>query len=138
VADFCNAFIVMTSNLGAQSFQRGAPGFRKTAREDLTAHFDAAVRQFLRPEIYNRLDALIPFHTLTPEVVRAITARQLELICQRDGIRLRPLAIDMDPDLERLIVAPLARWRVAHPEIRDAEIYLDMSPAGEATIRIAT
>jgi ATP-dependent Clp protease ATP-binding subunit ClpC len=100
VADFCNAVIVMTSNLGAQSFQRGAPGFRhdRTGNES-AEHFDSAVRNFLRPEIYNRIDAIVPFHPLDSETVRHITERQLDLIRQRDGLRLRQVELELAPQV---------------------------------------
>ncbi len=91
VADFCNSVIVMTSNLGAQGFQRGPAGFRVdgSAPSHAQDHFSDAVRKFLRPEIFNRLDAVVPFRVLPPEVVLAIARRHLDLIHQRDGIRLR-------------------------------------------------
>lgn len=94
VADFSNCVIVMTSNLGAQAFQRGRTGFRSDA-DDRTGEFDSAVRSFLRPEIYNRMDAVIPFLPLSREVVREITRRQLDLIRMRDGIRLRALNLEI-------------------------------------------
>src|SRR6185436_19571465 len=57
VADFCNSVIVMTSNLGAQGFQRGSPGFHAEGRmtPDAQEHFTGALQKFLRPEIFNRL-----------------------------------------------------------------------------------
>jgi ATP-dependent Clp protease ATP-binding subunit ClpC len=98
VADFCNAVIVMTSNLGAQSFQRGAPGFRRERSVDESSqHFDSAVQKFLRPEIYNRIDAIVPFHPLGPETVLQITERQLEILRQRDGLRMRPAKCEFGP-----------------------------------------
>ena len=99
VADFCNSVIVMTSNLGAQGFQRGPSGFRADARTspDAQEHFTDAVRKFLRPEIFNRLDAVLPFRPLTPEVVLDIARRQIDLLRQRDGFRLRPVEVDVAP-----------------------------------------
>ena len=99
VADFCNSAIVMTSNLGAQGFQRGPAGFRAdgSATLDAQVHFTGAVRQFLRPEIFNRLDAVVPFRALTPETVLAIARRQIDLAFQRDGVRLRPVEMVLDP-----------------------------------------
>jgi ATP-dependent Clp protease ATP-binding subunit ClpA len=95
VADFCNCVIVMTSNLGADGFQRGPAGFRAEgmATPDAQEHFTEAVRKFLRPEIYNRLDAIVPFRALSREVVLGIAERQIELLRQRDGFRLRPVEL---------------------------------------------
>ncbi len=100
VADFCNCVIVMTSNLGAQAFQRGPAGFRAgsgATRPEAREHFSEAVRKFLRPEIFNRLDAVVPFDALTRDIVLAIAQRQLNLIRQRDGLRLRPLELRIRP-----------------------------------------
>jgi DNA polymerase III delta prime subunit len=101
VADFCNCVIVMTSNLGAERFQRGPSGFRAdgTTTPDAQEHFTEAVRKFLRPEIFNRLDAVVPFRPLPPEVVLGIAKRQVELLRQRDGFRLRPVTLDILPEV---------------------------------------
>lgn len=101
VADFCNCVIVMTSNLGAEGFQRGPSGFRTdgTTTPDAQEHFTEAVRKFLRPEIFNRLDAVVPFRPLPPEVVLGIAKRQVELLRQRDGFRLRPVELDILPEV---------------------------------------
>ena len=107
VADFCNSAIVMTSNLGAQGFQRGPTGFRADWATTLDAqtHFTAAVQQFLRPEIFNRLDAVVPFQPLAPEIVLAIARRQLEMAFQRDGLRLRPVELVVDPAVAQHLAA---------------------------------
>ena len=99
VADFCNSVVVMTSNLGAQGFQRGLAGFRAdpTLTSDAREHFTDAVRKFLRPEIFNRLDAIVPFQPLAPDVVLAIARRHLDLVRQRDGLRLRPVDLRIEP-----------------------------------------
>ena len=105
VADFCNNVIVMTSNLGAEAFQRGRAGFQPAGRQaaESQSYFAEAVRKFLRPEIYNRIDAIVPFHALSPEIVRSIAQRHLELLRQRDGIRLRPIEWQMqEPVAEHL------------------------------------
>jgi ATP-dependent Clp protease ATP-binding subunit ClpC len=101
VADFCNSVIVMTSNLGAEGFQRGPTGFRPdgAAAVEAQSHFAEAVRKFLRPEIYNRLDAIVPFHALTPNIVLAIARRHLDLLRQRDGVRLRSIEWQMQPEV---------------------------------------
>jgi ATP-dependent Clp protease ATP-binding subunit ClpA len=101
VADFCNCVIVMTSNLGAEGFQRGPAGFRAdgTTTPDAREHFTEAVRKFLRPEIFNRLDAVVPFRPLPAEVVLGIAKRQVELLRQRDGFRLRPVKLEILPEV---------------------------------------
>lgn len=105
VADFCNSVIVMTSNLGAQGFQRGPAGFRADAALDAREHFTAAVQQFLRPEIFNRLDAVVPFQPLVPDAIKAIARRQLDLALQRDGLRLRPVEMQLHPTVVEHLAA---------------------------------
>ncbi|MBS1795987.1 MAG: ATP-dependent Clp protease ATP-binding subunit [Acidobacteria bacterium] len=101
VADFTNSIVVMTSNLGASEFQRGKSGFTRNARARGAAvrHFDAAVKNFLRPEIYNRIDRIVPFAPLGEETVRRIAALEIEKIRRRDGLRFRPVRLDAGADV---------------------------------------
>lgn len=64
--NFRNTIIIMTSNAGAADVARAPVGFMKADRagEDK----EAVIRAFT-PEFRNRLDAIIPFAHLTPEVV---------------------------------------------------------------------
>ncbi len=106
VADFCNSVIVMTSNLGAQDFQRGPAGFREARHSsEIHDHFTSAVKKFLRPEIFNRLDAVVPFNGLTPAVVLRIAQRHLNLIQGRDGVRLRPVECTVLPGVAEHLAA---------------------------------
>lgn len=98
VADFTNSIIVMTSNLGASEFQRGKSGFLHNSREKQKAvkHFDSAVREFLRPEIYNRLDRIVPFAPLDEKTVAKIAELEIEKLKKRDGLRFRPIKLELD------------------------------------------
>lgn len=89
VADFSNAVVIMTSNLGAESFQRGLVGFQQTAatRQAASKHFLQAVRNALRPEMFNRIDRIVPFAPLDEQTVEHITKRELDRLWRRDGIR---------------------------------------------------
>lgn len=97
VADFCNAVIVMTSNLGAESLRRGPSGFGVESALQASEAFAEAVRQFLRPEIYNRIDALVPFAPLDREIVATIARRQLDLVLRRDGLSRRRVDLKIGP-----------------------------------------
>jgi ATP-dependent Clp protease ATP-binding subunit ClpC len=100
LADFSNSIIIMTSNLGAERFRRSRLGFgRSDGHADSAAeqkyfraaqkHFTQAVQDFLRPEILNRIDHIMPFLPLARATVERIAERELKMIEQRDGIRLR-------------------------------------------------
>jgi ATP-dependent Clp protease ATP-binding subunit ClpC len=101
VADFTNAIIVMTSNLGASEFQRGKSGFLRNARERQAAvkHFDAAVKNFLRPEIYNRIDRIVPFAPLDEKTVFKIAELETEKLRKRDGLRFRPVKLEIEREV---------------------------------------
>jgi ATP-dependent Clp protease ATP-binding subunit ClpA len=64
--DFRNVVLIMTSNAGAFDMSKPALGFGRTEREGEDK--DAINRMFM-PEFRNRLDAIIGFEQLTPEVV---------------------------------------------------------------------
>ncbi|MBX7173753.1 MAG: AAA family ATPase [Pyrinomonadaceae bacterium] len=100
-ADFTNSIIVMTSNLGASEFQRGKSGFMNNARERQASvkHFTSAVREFLRPEIFNRLDRIVPFAPLDEKTVVQIAELEIEKIKKRDGLRFRKVKLDFDKDV---------------------------------------
>lgn len=89
VADFSTAVVIMTSNLGAAELRGGRLGFRRAgdAIGDAREHFTEAVRDFLRPELYNRIDRIVPFAPLDEAALLRIARRELEIIGQRDGLR---------------------------------------------------
>ena len=100
VADFTNSIIVMTSNLGASEFQRGKSGFLRNSRERKNAikHFDSAVKDFLRPEIFNRIDRIVPFSPLDENTVLKIADLEINKMKLRDGLRYRPVELDITKD----------------------------------------
>jgi len=99
VADFSNAVAVMTSNLGAESFQSGVFGLSRDGQRDARSHFVEEVRRNLRPELFNRIDRIVPFVPLGREAVVQIARRELDLIARRDGIRLRDVRIRYAADV---------------------------------------
>ncbi len=89
----------MTSNLGVDSFGRASPGFRPAddRLQRSERHFTDRVREFLRPELFNRIDRIVPFAPLDRATIRAIARRELDKVRSRDGIHHRPLAPDVAP-----------------------------------------
>ncbi len=99
VADFSNAIVIMTSNLGAQNFRAGANlGFGGTEAADLGAeeHFTGEAKKRFRPEFFNRIDRIVPFLPLTRQVLEGIVAKELKAIQRRDGLRERQLSLQLD------------------------------------------
>ncbi|HET6880570.1 MAG TPA: AAA family ATPase [Pirellulales bacterium] len=106
VADFSNAVVIMTSNLGADSFQRGMSGFAPTpaGSDQAREHFVRHVRQFLRPELFNRIDRIVPFAPLDRATIAAIAQRELAEIYRRDGIVYGGVSLDLSPEVtDRLV-----------------------------------
>ena len=72
VADFSNAVIIMTSNLGAEEMAEAADG---AAREEI---IKALARRFFRPEFLNRVDELVVFSPLAEKQLAAILDLRLD------------------------------------------------------------
>ncbi|MBU6418623.1 MAG: ATP-dependent Clp protease ATP-binding subunit ClpA [Proteobacteria bacterium] len=70
--DFRNVILIMTTNAGAADMQKPAIGFGRTAR---TGEDEDAVKKLFTPEFRNRLDAIIPFAALTPEIVGRVVEK---------------------------------------------------------------
>ncbi|CAG1773210.1 hypothetical protein BAC2_03742, partial [uncultured bacterium] len=84
VADFTTSVIIMTSNLGAQSYMQGGLGFAsESAAKKAEAHFAKEVRNFLRPELLNRIERIVPFMPLDKAAITRVAARELELAQRR-------------------------------------------------------
>ncbi|HVI72623.1 MAG TPA: AAA family ATPase, partial [Pyrinomonadaceae bacterium] len=112
LADFSNSIVIMTSNLGAERFRRSRLGFQSDQMNAeqkyfraAQKHFTRAVQDFLRPEILNRMDHIVPFLPLARDKVEHIAEREVSLIEQRDGVRLRGVTLRV----EKAAVESLAR-----------------------------
>ncbi|GIX11527.1 ATP-dependent Clp protease ATP-binding subunit ClpA [Elioraea sp.] len=64
--DFRNVILIMTTNAGASDMAKPAIGFERQAR---VGEDEEAIKRLFTPEFRNRLDAIIPFAGLTPEIV---------------------------------------------------------------------
>lgn len=134
-ADFRNAIVIMTSNLGARA--RDAPplgfssGDESAGRLRRVRYYDEQVEEFFRPEFVNRLDRVIVFNPLEEETVRRIVRRDLGRLLMREGIMRRQLLVEvtdeaveqlatrafhprygarpLQREIERLVIQPLAR-----------------------------
>jgi len=73
-ADFRNVVIIMTTNAGAESLARTSMGF--TTNKQVGDEMEAIKRMFT-PEFRNRLDAMISFSALSPEVILRVVDKFL-------------------------------------------------------------
>lgn len=101
-ADFSNAIIILTSNLGAREANIKL-GFRETNDSNAGVYRQAA-EKFFRPEFFNRLDRIIPFENLSREDVGRIARIQLQNVFAREGFARRNCRLEIEPSaLEKII-----------------------------------
>ncbi len=70
--DFRNVVLIMTTNAGASDAQRNSIGF---GRSKVEGEEDAALKRLFTPEFRNRLDAVVAFKPLTPEIIRQVVQK---------------------------------------------------------------
>ena len=86
--DFRNVILIMTTNAGASDMAKPAIGFERAARvgEDMEA-----INRMFTPEFRNRLDSIIPFSALSPEVIGQVVDKfviQLEAQLTDRGVSI--------------------------------------------------
>ncbi|MEB3233775.1 MAG: ATP-dependent Clp protease ATP-binding subunit [Leptolyngbyaceae bacterium] len=90
--NFKNTLIIMTSNLGSRSIEKGGLsfGFEINDGDDITARYQRiqtqvteGLKEFFRPEFLNRLDDVIVFRQLTRSEVTEIADLQLQQVTAR-------------------------------------------------------
>ena len=101
-ADFSNAIIILTSNLGSREANVKL-GFRETNETNASIYRQAA-EKFFRPEFFNRLDKIIPFERLSREDVEQIARIQLQKVFAREGFSRRNCRIELEPSALQKIV----------------------------------
>ena len=94
--NFRNVILIMTTNAGAADLAKNAIGFERTTR---AGEDQEAIERMFTPEFRNRLDAIITFANLSPEVVgRVVDKFVMELEGQLSDrnvtIELTPAARD--------------------------------------------
>ncbi len=104
-ADFRNAVIIMTSNVGASNLtdRRISLGFGKTEDDDGRAAVMASLRETFRPEFLNRVDEIIIFSKLTKGDIERIAGIML------DGVKRRIEALGISVEFTKDVIALVAR-----------------------------
>jgi ATP-dependent Clp protease ATP-binding subunit ClpA len=96
-ADFRNAIIIMTSNVGAKQLDANTIGFASDHQPELRTKRE--VEKYFSPEFRNRLDNIIYFNRLDLELMKLIASKftgQLtrELLARKITMTLSPAAIE--------------------------------------------
>ena len=147
---FRSGVIVVTSNIGAE--RNALLGFDSTAQPA----FERIAMGTFRPEFFNRIDSVITFQPLSRETIRSLARRELAAIAQREGLAKNNLRLEWSDPLvdhlaaagydarygarplhravERLIVAPLAKWLLANPTARDQVVHVDLVGSEEIVV----
>ena len=100
LVNFCSTIIIMTSNIGASNLQSNRISLHSGPQEgEVSTHFMSAVQKHFRPELYNRIDQVIPFEPLSGKVVRYVVDREIELLRKREGIRFRAMNLSIQDEV---------------------------------------
>jgi ATP-dependent Clp protease ATP-binding subunit ClpA len=97
-ADFRHVTLIMTSNAGAREMSSRAIGFTELRRGDGSQEID----KIFSPEFRNRLDEIVRFDPLPPEVMELVVEKFVKEL--EEQLRERKIVIE---------VAPAARRRLA-------------------------
>lgn len=128
VADFRQAVILMTSNLGALVPTGTSLGFVGGSKEFQAKTVIEAIEKAFRREFINRIDRIVVMHPLGRDTMRQILVKQLEDIFRRRGLRNRAWAVEWDDAaLEFLLEKGFTRDLGARPLKRAIERYF-LSP----------
>jgi ATP-dependent Clp protease ATP-binding subunit ClpC len=106
-ANFANTLIFLTSNVGADLYDRRSIGFgcsdafpRGTDRE-----LQTRLRHAFLPEFLNRLSGVVPLAPLTRDTTELIAARELRSIASRAGLRRLRIVLEFHQDVVSLLAA---------------------------------
>ena len=124
-ADFRQVVVIMTSNAGSRELNTAPIGFSEDQAAGGKGRTKAAIERVFSPEFRNRLDAIVFFDSLAPEVVETIVEKfVLQLETQ---LAERHVAITLEPDARAWLAKkgydpkfgarPLAR--LIQTEVRD-------------------
>lgn len=90
---FRNVIVIMTSNVGVAESERQSIGFKsKPTKADLMP----AIKKTFSPEFRNRLDSIVQFNRLTPEVMDHIVVKFLKTL--QDMTLERGVTLNISPE----------------------------------------
>src|SRR5512137_2027231 len=97
--DFRNVILIMTTNAGATDMAKPPMGFERGRREGDDTE---AINRLFAPEFRNRLDAIITFNHLTPEIIAKVVEKfVLQLEAQLGD---RDVTIELSEDATKWLI----------------------------------
>jgi ATP-dependent Clp protease ATP-binding subunit ClpA len=98
--DFRNVILIMTTNAGAADMAKAAYGFTRQKRE---GDDQEAINRLFAPEFRNRLDAVVTFNHLSPEVIAKVVEKfVIQLEAQ---LADRNVTIELTDEASRWLIA---------------------------------
>lgn len=159
--NFKNTVIILTSNIGSEHIGKmQSIGFNthENSSDDYTHAKERvmeSLKDFFRPEFLNRLDEIVLFDILTPEVIRGIVAIQIDIVKKR--LAEKEIVLDVFPEvlaylgekgydphygarpLKRLIqnkiLTPVATYMISQGVLKGGRVAVSMEK-GEIAIKI--
>jgi len=141
--DFRNVILIMTSNVGAMELQKSPIGF---GRKRESGDDEEAVNRMFTPEFRNRLDAIISFAPLPPQVVRRVVEK---FVLQLEGqLAERGVTIELTPEAaewlavrgydEKMGARPLGRVIQEHVKkpLADQVLFGELQNGGSVTVAV--
>ncbi len=98
--DFKNTIIVMTSNIGSQWI---AEMVASADTDSFKERIMGALREAFRPEFLNRIDEIVVFNSLSPELVKEITEIQIARL--RERLEAQNIRLEVTPAAEEVLAA---------------------------------
>ncbi|MFF2752232.1 ATP-dependent Clp protease ATP-binding subunit [Psychrobacillus sp. NPDC058041] len=99
IVNFTNTVVILTSNIGSQ-YLGNATGLISEEEESLVM---ASLREHFKPELLNRLDDIIMFHSLTTQHFEKIAEKYVKQL--QDRVREQEINLQVDEEVIKWIVA---------------------------------
>ncbi len=152
-ASFRHAIVILTSNVGSTIDRGGGPGFVPQTGGLSRAVVQRAIDTTFRREFINRIDRVVIFDALSRAAMRDILRKELRLVLDRRGFRIRDWAVEWEPSaieflldrgftadlgarplrraIERHFLAPLSR-AIVENRAPSGEQFLFVAALGDA------
>ncbi|WP_391208120.1 ATP-dependent Clp protease ATP-binding subunit [Psychrobacillus sp. L4] len=128
IVHFTNTVVILTSNIGSQ-FLGNSTGIISEEEESLVM---ASLREHFKPELLNRLDDIIMFHSLTTQHFEKITEKYVKQL--QDRVHEQEINLQVDAAVLKWIVSegtdavfgarPLKRFIQRHLETAVAKLLI--------------
>ena len=95
-ADFRNVILLMTSNVGAREISTQSIGFGRDQNESKAHKGVKAAEKHFSPEFRNRLDGIIPFRSLSENLMERIVDKYVKEL--NDQLQDKKIEVELSPE----------------------------------------